>query len=235
MGFINKNVNLADCLKPTKMCDSAHPFIVQKAQSLTKMADTDKEKAKAIFYYIRDSIEFFMDPFFSTASDTLRNVRGFCVSKSNLQVAMLRAINIPAIYHVVHLKIGSIAPFFPKWIIRSFPSVIDHHPICECFIDDKWIACDTILDKSLIDTAKMNGYLDQANFPEIDWDGENGLEIFNPWKVGEEGYFANLDSFWKDTLKRRYSPQFLIKFAIYFGNKNLKSVRKPEIAKRDGY
>ena len=59
MGFINKNFNLADCLKPTKMCDSAHPFIIQKAQSLTKMVDTNEEKAKAIFYYIRDSIEFF--------------------------------------------------------------------------------------------------------------------------------------------------------------------------------
>jgi len=227
MGFINENINLEDCLKPTTMCDASHPTIILKAQRLTNNTSSEKEKAMLIFTYIRDEIEFFMDPYFETASNTLKTTQGFCVSKSNLQIAMLRAIKIPALYHVVHLKRECIDPFFQKWIIRRFPSLVDHHPICECFLDGKWIACDTTLDKRLIESAKIKGLLDIAWFSQIDWDGRNDLEIFNPWKVAEEGYFANLDDFWRVTIKRRYWPKFLIEFAMNFVNKNLKAVRNP--------
>ncbi|GAH95260.1 unnamed protein product, partial [marine sediment metagenome] len=36
------------------------------------------------------------------ASVTLKIRNGFCVTKSNLQVALLRAINIPARYHLAY-------------------------------------------------------------------------------------------------------------------------------------
>ena len=220
-----ENVNLADYLKPTKMCDSDNQIVIQKAQILTKNASTDKEKAKAIFYFIRDEIEFYMDPFFGTASNTLKKGGGFCVPKANLQIALLRVINIPARYHIVHLKAECTNPLFPKWIIKNFPPIIDHHSTCECYLNGKWIACDATLDKELIECAKTKGLYDQESFSQIDWDGENDLEIFNPWKVDEVGYFANLDDFWRDTIKRCYSPKFMMKMFLPFGNKSIKSIR----------
>jgi len=220
-----ENVNLDDYLKPTKMCDSDNQIVIRKAQVLTGSAPTEKEKAKAIFYFIRDEIEFLIDPYFKTASNTLKKAHGFCVSKSNLQIALLRAINIPARYHIVHLNADCTKPLFPNWIVKNSPPIIDHHPICECYLNGKWIACDTTLDKDLIEGVIAKGLYDKEFFPRIDWDGENDLEIFNPWKVADVGYFTNLDDFWSDTIKRCYSPKFIMKIILPFENKSIKSIR----------
>ena len=225
MELKNENVNIDEFLKPTNMCDFDNPIIIQKAHNLTDNSSTDKEKAIAIFNYIRDEILFFFDPYFKTASNTLKKGGGFCMSKANLQVALLRAINIPARYHIVHLKADCTNPLFPKWYVKNSPPIIDHHSTCECYLNGKWIACDAALDKDLIKGAKAKGLYDQESFPQIDWDGENDLEIFNPWKVAEVGYFSNLDDFWSDTIKRCYSPKFITKIFLPFGNKSIKSAR----------
>ncbi len=225
MTLENENVNLDEYLKSTKMCDSDNPIIIQKAHELTDSASADKEKAIMIFNYIRDEIVFFMDPYFEKASNTLTKAQGFCVGKANLQIALLRAINIPARYHVVHLNKDCMIPFLPKWILKLFPPVIDHHPTCECYLNGKWIACDSTFDKDLIESAKLKGYISEEFFSQIDWDGENDLDTLIPWKVAEEGYFAILDDFWSDTVKRCYSPKFMMKIVLPFGNKYLKSVR----------
>lgn len=224
MQIENDNVNLDDYLKPTKMCDSDNPIIIQKAHELTDSASTDKEKAKAIFYFIRDEIEFNMDPFFGIASNTLKEAHGFCVGKANLQIALLRAINIPARYHVIHLKKECMNAFLPKWVLKLFPPVIDHHPIGQCYLNGKWILCDATFDKNLVEGAKNKGYLEQKFFSPIDWDGENDLETLNPWKIAEKGNFANIDDLWRDTLKKSYSPKFMMKIILPFANRYLKKV-----------
>ncbi len=218
-------VNLDDYLKSSKMCDSDNPIIIQKAQNLTNEVSSDKEKAIAIFNYIRDDVEFFMDPYFETASNTLKAVKGFCASKANLQVALLRAVNIPARYHIFHVKKELMKPFMPNWLLKFFPDNIDHHPTCECYLNEKWIACDATFDKKLIEGAKKKENLNQEAFPQIDWDGENNLNTLYPWKVAEEGYFASLDEFWRATIKRCYSPKFMMKILLPFGNKYMKKVR----------
>ncbi len=225
MSSVKEVSDLEDYLKPTKMCDSNTPDIISKAGNLTKMALTDKEKAMAIFDYVRDEIDFIMDPYFQTASNTLKKGIGFCVGKSNLQIAMLRAIKIPARYHIVHLDKECLDPFLLAWVSKQFPPIIDHHPICECYLNGKWVACDTTFDKAFIEGAKKQGYLDPELFSQLDWDGENDLNIFKQWSVAEVGYFANLDEFWQDTIKRCYSPKFMIKFALFFANKHLRSIR----------
>ena len=81
-----ENVNLDDYLKPTKMCDSDNQIVIQKAQALTEIASTDKEKAKAIFYFIRDEIEFYMSPYFGTASNTLKQGNIKCFPNKSLEI-----------------------------------------------------------------------------------------------------------------------------------------------------
>lgn len=210
------------------MCDSDNPFIIKKALTITESETNDKEKAIRIFYFVRDEIKFQINPYFSTASNTLNYRHGFCVSKSNLQIAMLRVLNIPARYHVVHLQSSCLNPFFPDWIANNFPEIIDHHPICECFLNDTWVACDATLDKDLIIGAKGKGYLDQDVFSEIDWDGESNLKIFDPWKVSDVGFFSNLDRFWGETIQRRYSTKLLVNILGSFGARHLDSIRELE-------
>ena len=226
MEIVNPSLNIDEFLCPTQMCDSNNPFIITKALNLTEGATTNKEKAMRIFYFVRDKIKYQINPYFSTASRTLNYRHGFCVSKSNLQIALLRALNIPARYHVVNLQSSCLNPFFPNWIVKNFPEIIDHHSICECFLNNTWVACDSTFDKDLIDGAKIKGILSQDVFSEIDWDGEGNLEIFDPWKVSDVDFFSNLDRFWGETIQRRYSAKLLVNIIGTFGAKHLDFIRE---------
>ncbi|MBN2461968.1 MAG: transglutaminase domain-containing protein [Dehalococcoidia bacterium] len=74
-------------LKPSPTIDSNNNSIRQKAIALTKTERTAADKAKSIFYWVRDKIkynplaplEIFQD---YRASKTLKSRKGFCVEKA---------------------------------------------------------------------------------------------------------------------------------------------------------
>ena len=87
-------------LKPTKFCDCDNQKIIAKAKALTQNDKTPKEAALSIIHFVRDQIAF-KGGLIVKASRTLKKGNGFCVTKSNLQVALLRAVNIPARYQIL--------------------------------------------------------------------------------------------------------------------------------------
>jgi transglutaminase-like putative cysteine protease len=213
-------------LIPTTLCDCNNPLIVEKAKNLTEGLLDDVEKAKKIFYYIRDEFPYRVDPYFKTASNTLKQKYGFCVSKANLQIAFLRSLGIPARYHICHLKTECIEPFFPEKLIEKGSDIIDHHGYCECFLNDQWVACDATIDKGLIDGAKEKGILGDDVYSKIDWDGKSNLEIFTPWKIKEVGSFSDIDKFWIETLDKHYRPKILMKLGYNMAFKYSEKIRK---------
>ena len=86
-------------LRPTELCDCDDPSIRRRAQEIIKDIGTPKEAALLIFYHVRDKVLFALDNFDVRASDTLRKGSGFCITKTNLQVALLRVVGIPPRYH----------------------------------------------------------------------------------------------------------------------------------------
>lgn len=87
-------------LAPGEFADSDHPAIQTRAAELTAGLETDRDKARAIYDFVRD-IPYQMGSRFEDlenyrASTTLRIGRGYCVAKACLFVALCRAVGLAA-------------------------------------------------------------------------------------------------------------------------------------------
>ena len=183
----------------TEVCDCDNPEIKQKAGELIEGTKTPKEAAVRIFKYVRDTILFAGDKLYPVkASETLKKGTGFCVPKTNLQIALLRAVNIPARYRQLELDKNCLKNLFSDDALESLPKTIWYHPTCECYLDEKWIACDGTFDERLYVGICEKGILDKSLMPTIDWDGENDLYTFKSWLIKDRGTHI----FYEDILKK---------------------------------
>ena len=95
----NTITDLSAYLKSSKNCDISNSKIKSLASSLTKGLTTAKEKATAIFNYVRDSISYSF--YYNTnygAAGTLSAKKGNCVDQAHLLVALYRASGLAARY-----------------------------------------------------------------------------------------------------------------------------------------
>ena len=82
--------------------DSDHPDVVAFAEKATAGATTDREKAVALFYAVRDGIRY--DPYVMSSSDpetyrastVLRDGVSYCIPKSVLLCAAARVVGLQA-------------------------------------------------------------------------------------------------------------------------------------------
>src|SRR5919109_1226463 len=82
--------------------DSDHPDVIAFAEEATAGATTDREKAVALFYAVRDGIRYdpyvisSADPEIYRASSVLRDRASYCIPKSVLLCAAARAAGLRA-------------------------------------------------------------------------------------------------------------------------------------------
>lgn len=84
----------------TALVDSDHPAVQAFARGHAQ-GDTDRERAVALYYAVRDGFRYDpyrldLSPLGMTASTVLATGYGWCVNKASLLVACCRAIGIPA-------------------------------------------------------------------------------------------------------------------------------------------
>ena len=96
-------LHLLPFLIPTALCDADAPEVVTLARSLVKVDAGIKEKAMLIRTWIRQAIAFRLDDKKAKASETLQKREGMFTNRANLQVAMLRAVGVPAGYRLMHI------------------------------------------------------------------------------------------------------------------------------------
>ena len=91
--------NLEAYLAATKNCQVNNAQIKSLVTKLTKNCKTDREKANAIFKYVRDTISysFYYDTKYG-AVGTLNSKRANCVDHSHLLAAMFRTAGLPTRY-----------------------------------------------------------------------------------------------------------------------------------------
>lgn len=94
-------MNLTPYLTPTPTVDSDHPAVVAYAEHAIAAQRTERERAIALYYTIRDGIRYdgYVIELTSrglSASYTLEQGRGWCVSKAVLLAACCRVVGIPA-------------------------------------------------------------------------------------------------------------------------------------------
>ncbi|WP_458405870.1 transglutaminase domain-containing protein [Methanobrevibacter sp.] len=96
---VNTISDLSAYLKSSKNCQVGNSKIKKLVDSLTKGLTSAKQKANAIFEYVRDTLSysFYYDTKYG-AVGALDAKRGNCVDHSHLLVAMFRTAGLPARY-----------------------------------------------------------------------------------------------------------------------------------------
>ena len=183
---------MEDYLKPTKLCDCENEKLKGKAKEIIKGADTPKEAALKIFHFTREEILFGQDYPDVKASHTLEKGIGFCMTKTNMQIGLLRAVGIPARCHYVHLPKELIKPVTPGFIYNKTPTLLVH-PWCECFLDGNWLSCEALFDERLYAVFLQEGWLTKEQIPSTDWNGDTDLVLFTSFFIKDFGTFPAWD------------------------------------------
>ena len=135
-------------LEPTATFDCDSKPILEKAQELTQGLDTDIDKAKALFYFVRDAIDYNLYvkkhmPEHFRASNTLARGKGYCVQKAVLLVSLARAAGIPARLGCAKIR-NHLVPQKVLDILKS--NVFPWHGYAELYLDGKWIKATPAFD-----------------------------------------------------------------------------------------
>jgi len=182
-----KDLNLF--LQATRYCDSNHREIKAIARKITSLYKNKKEKAKALFYWIKEQIKFEFGYWGIKASDILRRKKGMCTNKANLLIALLRAIKIPAGYGILRVNTKK---FYRELMCPSFKKLVSPettHIYVGIFLDKKWLICDSSVDSDLAKALKKNSpFAEMTGFDLNEQDIKNMKGIL----IRRE-FFSNID------------------------------------------
>ena len=180
-------------LTPTVTLDSDSPLIREKVEELTWGVEEPVEKAKKLFYFVRDEIKY--DMFVDVlgfdeyrASNTLNRGRGFCVQKAVLLCTLGRAAGIPSRLHFVDI----INHRAPEYVTESLG--VDHfpyHAYVEFYLNNSWVKATPTFDQVICDQhdlfpVEFDG-VHHALLPEQDRKGRPHIEY-----IKDHGEFADL-------------------------------------------
>ncbi|MHA1829447.1 MAG: transglutaminase-like domain-containing protein [Candidatus Heimdallarchaeaceae archaeon] len=194
--------NLEDFLQPTRSCDFNNPIIQNKVIEIVKGAEDKRDEALRIFYWIRDNIKFGISNIDARASRTLKKGYGECGNKTSLHIALLRSAGIPARMRVSLAQRDPLQPLIPKFVYNKI-SVHASHFWCECYLENQWISCESLLDKPLYESLLKQGKITKEQIPTIDWDGKNDLIVLKNWIVEDRGYVNSYDDIYTQLIKNR--------------------------------
>lgn len=121
--FDNK-INLY--LQPTKYIDCDNPEIKKFVVETTQFCNSEVEKAKELFKWVKENIKFEFGYWGFKASEVLKRKVGMCTTKATLLIAFLRAIGIPAGYGI--LKIIT-KEFYGELMCPSFSKLVSSQTV----------------------------------------------------------------------------------------------------------
>jgi transglutaminase-like putative cysteine protease len=167
-----------DYLSPTSIIDCDHWTIKEKADKLTKRQKETKEKARTLFYFVRDEIKY--NPYLPRylpehfrASNTLDRKDGFCVQKAVLLVALCRVVGIPARIGLAVIK-NHLLP--EKMVSMLHGNVLPEHGYAELYLNDRWIRVTPVFD---LEMCRKNRIV------PVEFDGENDAKFHSHNQDGQ--------------------------------------------------
>ena len=190
--MIHERSDADQYLSSTPMCNYNHPLVQECAHRVAANGQTEQEKAILIFKFVRDSIRFSIAFSESRASQILKQGYGECITKTNVQVALLRAVGIPARMHWVMAQTKVLTGLVAPFMLRSMKTTASHF-WAECYLAGCWISCEALLDKQLYEGMLRQGLITKDQIPTIDWDGETNLVVLKPWITSDRGVVASAD------------------------------------------
>ena len=162
-------------LRPTPTIDSDNPNITEKAQKLIQGQQPIAEKARSIFYFVRDEIKY--NPYMISeniedhrAGKILETREGFCVQKAVLLAALARAVDIPARLRLADIR-NYLVPDKLQKLMQT--NLFVYHGYNELYIDGKWVKATPTFD--------LNMCQDNRLIP-VEFDGKNNA-TFHPYNL----------------------------------------------------
>lgn len=146
---------MQEYLNPTAIIDADHESIIDTANRIAGSITDEVEKASALFYFVRDNIDYNMyvsrmTPEDFTASATLARGNGFCIQKAVLLAALCRASGIPARLGFAVIRNHMIPEKLFKLIgTKEIPD----HGYVEIFLGEQWLKATPAFD---INTCREN-------------------------------------------------------------------------------
>lgn len=109
-------------------------------------ANSDMEKIRRIFYYVRDEIKFDFVDQFQNAEKVLNSKKGACMNKSLLLKEMAVCANIPARLHFMRVSKYALEDCMPKWLFNRWPKEF-YHTLVEVKLNDNWVSMEPTFDQ----------------------------------------------------------------------------------------
>jgi transglutaminase-like putative cysteine protease len=194
------NFEMEGYLKATPLIDCEAKPIKEKAEDLTKGQEDTIEKAKSLFYFVRDKIKY--NPYLQRylpehfqASKTLSRGEGFCFQKAALLVALSRSVGIPARLGLAHIR----NYLLPDKIAKlTGTNVLPDHGYAELYLEGKWVKATPAFDlkmcqKNRIIPVEFDGKND-AKFHSHNQDGKLHIEYVKDCGTYQD---VPLDKIWE--------------------------------------
>ncbi len=154
-------------LRATETIDCNTESVRKKAEEITAGKETDREKAVALFYFVRDGIKH--NPYAPSqhleehkASFIMERGNGHCQHKSLVLAALSRAAGIPARLGYLDVHDHLLSYKFRKLIGGG--NLLIQHGYAELYIDGRWVHLSPAYD---LETCLKNGFV------PVDFDGVN--------------------------------------------------------------
>ncbi|SHM44263.1 transglutaminase-like domain-containing protein [Gracilibacillus kekensis] len=172
MKLVCETEQLKDYLNELEEVNYSDPLIQQKATELFDSQQTELEKAKVAFEFVRDEIDHSWDiqseRVTCNASEVLEKKEGICYAKSNLLAALLRSQGIPTGFS------------YQRLVLFDKPEDgYSIHALNAVYLStlDKWIRLDTRGNKEGVDAQfslnqeklafSINEALGEKDYPTI--------------------------------------------------------------------
>ena len=169
---------MEEYLKPTSIVNSDNPAIKNKAQEITKGQKEVVEKARSLFYFVRDNIRY--NPYLPRylpehfrASNTLARGEGFCIQKAALLIALSRAVGIPARFHFVILRNHLLPGKMAELLVSN---VIPDHAFAEFYLGGKWVGATPAFDLEMCQ---------KYGIKPVEFDGKNDAKFHSHAQNGK--------------------------------------------------
>jgi transglutaminase-like putative cysteine protease len=196
-------MNMKRYLRSTQIIDCDTNSVQEAAYALTNRFKIDREKATALFYFIRDAIKH--NPFSPgylfehfKASTILKEREGYCQHKAILLVALARASGIPARLGFVDIRDHRLPEKLLQ--IKGGDNLFIFHGYAQLYLSDRWIHASPSYDyntclRNRFIPVEFDGLNDAKDSP---YDQEGNLHIEY---VYDRGHYEDFP--WDELCKAR--------------------------------
>lgn len=180
-------------LQPTYFMNWDHPEVLTLAKTLTQGITSETEKAKHLFYFVRDEILYNPYSPFEEREDyqahiILKRGEGYCIQKAIVLAALARANGIPARLRLADIRNHLIPPKLWKMMKTK---IFYFHGYDELFIRNQWVKVTPTFDMRMCQRLELvpvefDG-IHPALFNPRTRDGQLHVEYVHQW-----GHYADL-------------------------------------------